>query len=403
MSDRLGEFDAFLSYASEDRRPVVRLHRFLQSFRGQHSQRPLRVFLDTHDFRAGPISHELDQALARSRHLVVCCSPAAARSNWVDHEIATFLRSNPPSAILLLNLQTTAIESVPDRIKPLNIKVQDLTKGLGPGPIRNPARDELLRAISFIARVDLRDVVDWSRRRLVLQGSAIAVASTATALSTYWYVERQRQVRVSDLSATVTFALADDPGLGGGERLATWHVQNCVLALGIYSTAPTDQASWAWTSRKFPLHAAAIRLQSLRQSVNSRTNQNAAGTWIESVRTFDAFAGDLGTMRNATVWKLIAIEARLSAFESQRNIGHVEPSSKSLERFKQTYSVTVGQLEKIEEHDGGIRPLPIVATLAVHLSGETIYLGRGIPAHVREGDEDARRLHITHFPLASRA
>ena len=82
--------------------------------------------------------------------------------------------------------------------------------------------------------------------------------------------------------------------------------------------------------------------------------------------------------------------------------GHVESSSKSLKRFKEVYSVTDAELERIAEHDGSIRALPILATLTVLLNGVPIYFGRGIPVHVREGDEDARRLHITHFPLALR-
>ena len=132
MIDNATAYDGFLSYSTDSKADVGRIHKFLQAFRRNPRAEPLRVYFDAEDFRAGPVSDELNQALDRSRVLIVCCTPAAAKSAWVDHEIEVFLRTHPPSAVVLLLIKGTAIESVPKRLGSLNLKTQNLTSGLGP-------------------------------------------------------------------------------------------------------------------------------------------------------------------------------------------------------------------------------------------------------------------------------
>ena len=69
-------YDAFISYASENRRAAKRLQAYLEAFRGEWRE-PLKVYLDLTDMRGGHIGPELVQALASSRSLIVCASPAA--------------------------------------------------------------------------------------------------------------------------------------------------------------------------------------------------------------------------------------------------------------------------------------------------------------------------------------
>jgi len=106
------DYDAFFSYTTgADARVVRRTERFLEGFHRQWLLRKLRltalsICVDGSDIRPrfGDTIESVDDTLrryvARSRHLVVFCSPAAARSPYVDLEIRVFLESHPPGAVL---------------------------------------------------------------------------------------------------------------------------------------------------------------------------------------------------------------------------------------------------------------------------------------------------------------
>ncbi|WP_294171868.1 toll/interleukin-1 receptor domain-containing protein [uncultured Sphingomonas sp.] len=104
---------AFLSYSHADASEAERLHRALERFRvpkalvGRRAERflvPARlipIFRDRSELAAADdLSEEIEQALECSRHLIVLCSPAAAKSRWVDEEIRTFKRLRPDGEVL---------------------------------------------------------------------------------------------------------------------------------------------------------------------------------------------------------------------------------------------------------------------------------------------------------------
>lgn len=94
---------AFLSYSHQDGRWARWLHRQLETARidkdliGRDTSRgavprSLRpIFLDRQDFAAGPqLGDQTSAALEASRALIVVCSPAAAKSSYVNEEVHLF-------------------------------------------------------------------------------------------------------------------------------------------------------------------------------------------------------------------------------------------------------------------------------------------------------------------------
>lgn len=115
---------AFLSYSHADRDMAEKLHRALESYRiprrlvgrdGPHGPVPARlypVFRDRDELDArGEIGNVVEAALAASRALVVLCSPASARSQWVEAEIAAFRRLRPDAPVLCVLLAGTPLAS----------------------------------------------------------------------------------------------------------------------------------------------------------------------------------------------------------------------------------------------------------------------------------------------------
>jgi tetratricopeptide (TPR) repeat protein len=104
---------AFLSYSHKDAAIADWLHETLEEFRvpprlvgkltdeGVVPKRLTPIFRDRHELAASPdLGEEIEEAIAASRFLIVLCSPAAARSRWIDEEIACFKRLHREERIL---------------------------------------------------------------------------------------------------------------------------------------------------------------------------------------------------------------------------------------------------------------------------------------------------------------
>src|SRR5437867_12358722 len=86
-------YDAFLSYAHEDEPTVEWLERVLVKTWIPGKPKPV-LFRDKTRLDAGHLSERLRAALADSKFLIVCCSPAAKASRWVNEEIDEFAHSH---------------------------------------------------------------------------------------------------------------------------------------------------------------------------------------------------------------------------------------------------------------------------------------------------------------------
>ncbi len=104
---------AFLSYSHQDAAIADWLHETLEEYRvpprlvgtltdfGAVPKRLTPIFRDRHELAASPdLGEEIEEAIAGSRFLIVLCSPAAAKSRWIDEEIACFKRLHSEDRVL---------------------------------------------------------------------------------------------------------------------------------------------------------------------------------------------------------------------------------------------------------------------------------------------------------------
>jgi TIR domain len=146
------DYDAFISYAHEDR-PVAAgiqkgLHRIGRRMGQLHA---LRVFRDATDLTASPdLWGKVTEAMDRARYLIVVLSSHAVASTWVNREVAHWLQRRGPDQLLFVvaDGRLTWDESTgrfdPDRS---DVALPVLTESgvLGCGP-RGGADFETLRA-----------------------------------------------------------------------------------------------------------------------------------------------------------------------------------------------------------------------------------------------------------------
>lgn len=110
---RSSHYYAFLSYCHDDDALAESIHDQLEQFRvpsalvgkitdnGAVPKRLTPIFRDRHELGAATdLGAEIRSALATSQYLVVLCTPAAARSQWVNAEIDAFKRSRPNGCVL---------------------------------------------------------------------------------------------------------------------------------------------------------------------------------------------------------------------------------------------------------------------------------------------------------------
>ncbi len=179
------KFDAFLSYSHADYKRAKKIQSSIQRYRLPGKGSCLRVYMDETDIRSGSLSNELREALACSRSLVVCCSPAAFDSSWIRKEIVDFDAAGTRRPIVPI-----LFEGDPDRVMPAGLdreekRYLDLRRGWFLGFLRPKASIELARGIATIAGLPLRDLVNWEKkrqRRNMLSTAAIAILLTLSIL-----------------------------------------------------------------------------------------------------------------------------------------------------------------------------------------------------------------------------
>jgi len=123
-------FAAFISYSHRDMDCARWLHKAIETYRvpralvgtgGDFGEVPARlrpVFRDEDELAgAAELGPKLHGALAKSNALIVICSPAAARSIWVDKEIRTFKRLNPARPVLAVLARGTPETAFPDSLR----------------------------------------------------------------------------------------------------------------------------------------------------------------------------------------------------------------------------------------------------------------------------------------------
>jgi len=105
-------YDAFISYRSQHEKFALTLEKALEAysppaFEGARERKrgPLNVFRDGEDLAGSSVCGALDNNLERSAKLVVLCSPGAASSSYVNHEITYFAGKHGADHIVALLLE----------------------------------------------------------------------------------------------------------------------------------------------------------------------------------------------------------------------------------------------------------------------------------------------------------
>ena len=158
-------YHAFISHAHEDAQVARWLHRALETYRVPSGirmptgaerlvgPRPFYpCFLDREELRSGELTEQIVDAVRLSRNLIVLCSIHARDSEWVDLEVAEFLKNNPVTRVFpVLTGDTGGLKEIDLFPKSLRIALK--------------ASEGEIGALNLLA-IDLRSTGDGARRGL---------------------------------------------------------------------------------------------------------------------------------------------------------------------------------------------------------------------------------------------
>ena len=217
MDEHSGElqYRAFLSYRSDDRKLAEWLHRKLERYRipkrlvgktGPHGPVPRRlapIFRDRDDARsAGNLNTTIAKFLAKSRYLIVLCTPSAvAPESWVGREIEIFRRERPDAEIFAAIGGGEPPACFPQQLltlgpdgcwhAPLAADLRPANRG-GDG-----RRKGVVKLIAAIAGVDFDDLWQREKRWRLLQFSILMVFVVGLLVAAISWLQQRESSRLA--------------------------------------------------------------------------------------------------------------------------------------------------------------------------------------------------------------
>lgn len=228
------QYQAFISYAHHDERWAKWLQRSLEHYRvpaklrRQLSEvRPLPgrlhpVFRDRDELASSSdLSESICSALDRSRALIIICSPAAARSKWVNEEVRHFQSTGRSDRIFCLLVSGSPERDHPDCAFPRALLETDDGQPL-PDPLAadvnqqaDGKRDAMLKIAAGLLGVGIDDLKQRDAQRRLRVRGAISAASLVIALITVGFAisahlaREESEIRRAQAESLIGFMLGD--------------------------------------------------------------------------------------------------------------------------------------------------------------------------------------------------
>jgi hypothetical protein len=395
-------FDAFISYAAEDRRIASHLQVFLQRFRTPDGRR-LRVYLDETHIRGGDLTEELAAALESSAALIVVCSHASASSAWVRREIDLFLERGRPRIALVLAADDPP-SAIPASLRSSEIRLHDVRRGLVATVWKPGARNEMLRLVAWLTDADLSTLINWERRRL-LKVSVVAAGALLLPLSAvYRYAGRRRPIEASDVTVEIVLSWIDEESAARGGTIDEAMLNSPRLHIDVLPrSAVSGPPRWTWPANaqsNAGMEGNAVHLVGRLESRASRSSPSTDGVWHESTRRFGLDATSLGSLSSIDEWDGAVAAVAYSALglgtkrPAVDSIAEAEHDKELTAQAKKFYEIDAAQWQ---EMDYSIRGVPVRGSLTLSLRNRPVARAQAMGLRVWEYDEDVRDLHVLVF------
>ncbi len=143
MQEDSFKYYAFISYSHKDEKWARWIHGALEHYRlpaimrkaekNRYPKRIAPVFLDSTDLGVGDLGKTLPEELAKSRYLIVLCSPNSANpneqgKNYIDQEVTWFCDEGRDDNVIPVIIEGTPNDAFCQSLKKREILAVDATK-----------------------------------------------------------------------------------------------------------------------------------------------------------------------------------------------------------------------------------------------------------------------------------
>jgi tetratricopeptide (TPR) repeat protein len=216
-------YSAFISYSSKDAVHARWLHRALESYklpansRVDHpavrpdGQRLKPVFRDRDELSAAhDLGASIRRALAQCDALIVLCSPASARSQWVDAEVQEFQRLGRSGRIFCLLVEAGKDGSI-EHCFPPSLRGDDGTEPLA-ADLRKQMDGRTAAKLKIVAgivgldfdRLRQREQSRRNRQLMLIAAASLAGLVVTSSLAVAAYLARNEAIEQRDLARVRT-------------------------------------------------------------------------------------------------------------------------------------------------------------------------------------------------------
>ena len=223
------KYRAFISYSHGDEAWARWLQRSLERYRvprrlrAEHPDLPKRlypVFRDREELASSTdLSESIQQHMVQSEALIVVCSPAAAKSRWVNEEIRHYRSIGRADRIFCLLVDGSPERDAPEcAFPPAMLNADDgtpLPEPLAADVHGDGKRGALLKIAAGLLGVGIDDLRQRDAQRQVRTWSAIAVGSMAIAVLTIglaivaYLAREESELRRGQAEDLISFMLGD--------------------------------------------------------------------------------------------------------------------------------------------------------------------------------------------------
>lgn len=227
-------YRAFISYAHSDERWAKWLQSSLERYRAPKrlarregvdeggSNRLFPIFRDRDELASSAdLSQSIQDALERSDALIVVCSPAAAKSKWVNEEIRVFQSLGRGSNIYCLLVEGLPDSTAPDPVFPPALLHASSGEALPEplaadvSPVADGKRGAMLKIAAGLLSVGIDDLKQrdaqrqLKRRSLVAAGSMVIATVTLALAVVAIFAREDAEIRRVQAEGLIGFMLGD--------------------------------------------------------------------------------------------------------------------------------------------------------------------------------------------------
>lgn len=227
-------YQAFISYSHDDERWAKWLQSALEGYRlprqlaqqrlkdGAVSSRLYPIFRDRDELASSAdLSQSIQAALDESRALIVICSPAAARSRWVNEELRYFQSLGRADRVYCLLVSGSPNRDDPDCAFPAAL-LHSATNEALPDPLAadvspnaDGKRGAMLKIAAGLLNVGIdelkqRDAQKQLRRRGFISAASVLIAVVTLAFAIMTQIARDdAEIRRGQAESLINFMLGD--------------------------------------------------------------------------------------------------------------------------------------------------------------------------------------------------